>query len=157
RKANFLYPTKISATAIRALTRGQASSAERAKADAFLDATVRRKEENYERMIRATRAAIDDGQRLMVFGAPFSVKEFCDRLLAGGRRTVLPAGSIIGYGGGWKTFDGEALAESALFELIERATGVKKQFVIDGYSMTEIGAIMLKCQHGRFHVPPHLE
>ena len=70
---------------------------------------------------------------------------------------VLPVGSIVGYGGGWKSFDGEALSEPALIDLIERATGVKKQFVIDGYSMTEIGAIMLKCEHDRFHVPPHLE
>jgi len=157
RKASFLYPTKISATAIRALTRGQASPAERAWTDTFLDATVRRKEENYERMIRATRTAIDDGQRLMVFGAPYQVKEFCERILAGGKQMVLPAGSIVGYGGGWKTFDGEALTERALLDLIERAVGVKKQFVIEAYSMTEIGAIMMKCEHGRFHVPPHLE
>jgi hypothetical protein len=157
RKANFLYQSKISATAIRALTRGQASPAERARTDAFLDATVRRKEENYERMIHATRAAMDDGQRLMVFGAPYLVKEFCDRILSSGKRMVLPAGSIVGYGGGWKTFDGEALSEPALLDLIESATGVRKQLVIDGYSMTEIGAIMLKCEQGHFHVPPHLE
>jgi len=157
RKANFLYPVKISATAIRALTRGQASEAEQARTEAFLDATVRRKEDNYERMLGATRTAMEEGQRLMVFGAPYLVKEFCDRILASGKPMVLPAGSIVGYGGGWKTFDGEALSEPALLDLIERATGVKKQFVIDGYSMTEIGAIMLKCDEDRFHVPPHLE
>jgi Acyl-protein synthetase, LuxE len=157
RKANFLYPSRISATAIRALTRGHRSAAERTQTDNFLDATVRRKEENYERMIHATRTAIEDGQRLMVFGAPFSVKEFCDRILASGKRMALPAGSIVGYGGGWKTFTGEALSEPALHDLIESAIGVKRQFVVDGYSMTEIGAVMLKCEHGRFHVPPHLE
>ena len=157
RKASFLYPRKISATAIRALTRGQASPAERERTEEFLDATVRLKDENYERMIRATRAAVADGQRLMVFGAPYLVKEFCERTVESGERMVLPAGSIVGYGGGWKTFDGEALSEPALLELIERATGVKKRFVIEAYSMTEIGAIMMKCEHGRFHVPPHLE
>jgi Acyl-protein synthetase, LuxE len=157
RKATFLYPANISATAIRCLTRGKASAAEQARTDSFLDATVRRKEENYERVIVAARTAMDEGQRLMVFGAPYLVKEFCDRILAGGKRMVLPAGSIVGYGGGWKTFDGEALGEPALLDLIESATGVKKQFVIDGYSMTEIGAIMLKCEQDRFHVPPHLE
>jgi len=157
RKANFLYPTKISATAIRALTRRQASPAEQAQTDAFLEATVRRKEENYDRMIGATRAAMAEGQRIMVFGAPYLVKEFCDRVLASGTRMMLPAGSIVGYGGGWKTFDGEALSESALLDLIERAVGVKKHFVVEAYSMTEIGAIMMKCEHGRFHVPPHLE
>ncbi|HEY0759562.1 MAG TPA: hypothetical protein VGD59_09935 [Acidisarcina sp.] len=157
RKAHFLYPAEISASAIRALTRGQSSLAEQARTDIFLDATVRRKVENYGRMVRATVAAIDDGQRIMVFGAPHSVKEFCDRILAGGKRIVLPPGSIVGYGGGWKSFAGEALSEPALLELIESAIGVKKQFVIDGYSMTEIGAVMLKCEQGRFHVPPYLE
>jgi hypothetical protein len=157
RKAHFLYPIKISATAIRALTRGHASPAEQARTELFLEATVGRKEENYERMIRATWTAIAEGQRLMVFGAPYLMKEFCDRILASGRRMVLPAGSMVGYGGGWKTFDGEALSEDALLDLIESATGVKRQFVIEGYSMTEIGAIMLKCEHGRFHVPPFLE
>ena len=114
----------------------QASPAERAQTETFLDATVRRKEENFERMIRATRAAMDDGQRRMIFGAPFLVKDFCDRILAGGKPMVLPAGSIVGYGGGWKTFDGEALSERALLDLIERAIGVKKQFVIEAYWMT---------------------
>jgi hypothetical protein len=157
RRAHFLYPTEISATALRTLTRGQGSEKERAKTDAFLDATVRRKEENYDRMLAATRAAIDEGQRVMVFGAPFLVKELCERVLASGEKLTLPEGSIVGYGGGWKTFDGAKLDEAALLELIERATGVKKQFVIEAYSMTEIGAIMMKCEEGRFHVPPHLE
>jgi acyl-protein synthetase LuxE len=157
RRAHFLYPARMSATAIRALTRGQAGALEQERMEAFLDVTVRRKEENYERMIGATRAAIAEGQRIMVFGAPYLVREFCDRVLASGQRTVLPAGSIVGYGGGWKTFDGEALSERALLDLIERALGVNERFVVEAYSMTEIGAIMMKCEHGRFHVPPHLE
>lgn len=157
RRAHFLYPVEISATALRTLTRGQGSEREREKTDEFLDATVRRKEENYERMLQATRAAIASGQRVMVFGAPFLVKELCDRILASGEPLTLPAGSIVGYGGGWKTFDGERLDEAALLELIERATGVKKESVIEAYSMTEVGAIMMKCEQGRFHVPPHLE
>jgi hypothetical protein len=157
RKSHFLYPIEISATAIRALTRGQAGAKERERTDAFLDATVRRKEENYDRMLRATRDAIADGQRLMVFGAPYLVKEFCDRILAGGERLKLPEGSVVGYGGGWKTFSGEQLTEPALLELIDRALGVPKQLVVEAYSMTEIGAIMMKCEEGRFHVPPHLE
>jgi hypothetical protein len=157
RKAHFLYPTEISATAIRALTRGQAGPKEQRRTDEFLDATVRRKEENYERMLDATRQGIADGQRLMVFGAPYLVKEFCDRTLATGERFKLPAGSVVGYGGGWKSFTGEQLTEPALLELIERALGVTREFVVEAYSMTEIGAIMMKCEEGRFHVPPHLE
>jgi hypothetical protein len=157
RNAHFLYPIDISATAIRALSRGRANQAEQARTDEFLDATIRRKEQNFERLISATRAAIDGGQRLIVFGAPFLVKDFCDRILAGGKPMNLPPGSIVGYGGGWKTFAGEALSEPALLDLIERAIGVRKQFVVEAYSMTEIGAIMMKCEHGRFHVPPQLE
>jgi hypothetical protein len=157
RRASFLYPSPISATALRTLARGKATALERAKTEEFLETTVRRKDDNYDRILRAARTAIADGQRVMVFGAPYLVKEMCDRVIASGKRLVLPPGSIIGYGGGWKSFDGERLSEPALLELVERATGVRKDAVVEAYSMTEIGALMMKCGHGRFHVPPHLE
>ncbi len=157
RQATFLYPVDISATAIRALARGKADGVERTHTEAFLDQTVRRKDDNYGRVIDAARVAIRAGQRVMLFGAPYLVKEYCERILASGERLTLPPGSVVGYGGGWKSFDGERLSEPALLGLIERATGVPRPSVVEAYSMTEIGALMMKCGHGRFHVPPHLE
>lgn len=157
RRATFLYPIDISATALRTLARGNPNAVERAQTEAFLDATVRKKDENYARALAAARTALHDRQRVLVFGAPYLVKELCERILASGERLVLPPGSIVGYGGGWKSFDGQRLSEAALVQLIERATGVTPPFIVEAYSMTEIGALMMKCAHGRFHVPPHLE
>ena len=157
RKATFLYPTEISATAIRTISRGAGNAVEKARAEAFLDLTVRDKDRHYERLVAAARAAVRDQQRVLMFGAPYLVKELCDRLLADGGPLALAPGSIVGYGGGWKSFNGERLSEPALRELIARATGVEAPFVVEAYSMTEIGALMMKCAHGRFHVPPHLE
>lgn len=157
RRATFLYPIDISATAIRALQRGKPDAVDRTHTEAFLDATVRRKDDNYLRVLDAARAAIREGQRVLLFGAPYLVKELCDRILAEGKQLALPTGSIVGYGGGWKSFDGERLSEPALRSLIACATGVCEPFVVEAYSMTEIGAMMMKCAHGRFHVPPILE
>jgi hypothetical protein len=157
RRATFLYPIEISATALRTLARGRPNAVERAHTEAFLDATVRKKDANYARILDATRAAVREGQKALVFGAPYLVKELCDKIVASGAPLQLPAGSIVGYGGGWKSFDGERLSEPALRSLIERALGVTAPFVVEAYSMTEIGALMMKCEHGRFHVPPHLE
>jgi len=157
RRATFLYPIEISATALRTLARGKPNAIERAHTEAFLDATVRQKDANYARILEATRAAVRERQKVLVFGAPYLVKELCDRVVASGASLELPPGSIVGYGGGWKSFDGERLSEPALRGLIERAFGVRAPFVLEAYSMTEIGALMMKCEHGRFHVPPQLE
>jgi hypothetical protein len=157
RRATFLYPIEISATALRTLARGNPNDVERATTEAFLDATVRQKDANYVRVLDALRTAARDKQRVVIFGAPYLVKELCDRVVASGDRLALPPGSVIGYGGGWKSFDGEKLSEPALLSLIERATGIPPEMVVEAYSMTEIGALMMKCQHKRFHVPPHLE
>jgi hypothetical protein len=157
RTATFLYPLPISATALRTLARGNPNAVERAHTEAFLDATVRKKAANYTRVLDATRLAVRAGQRVLVFGAPYLVKELCDRIVASGERVALPPGSIVGYGGGWKSFDGERLSEPALVDLIDRALGVRPPFIVEAYSMTEIGALMMKCARGRFHVPPHLE
>jgi long-chain-fatty-acid---luciferin-component ligase len=29
--------------------------------------------------------------------------------------------------------------------------------VLEGYSMTEINMLMMRCEHGRFHIPPIIE
>lgn len=157
RRATFLYPIDISATALRTLARGNPNAVERAHTEAFLDATVRQKDANYVRVLDALRTAAADGQRVLVFGAPYLVKELCDRIAASGERVKLPAGSVVGYGGGWKSFDGDKISEPALLSLIERAMGIPPEMVVEAYSMTEIGALMMKCEHKRFHVPPHLE
>ena len=35
--------------------------------------------------------------------------------------------------------------------------GLGPERILEGYSMTEISAFMLRCDHGRFHIPPYIE
>jgi hypothetical protein len=37
------------------------------------------------------------------------------------------------------------------------ALGLPARRILEGYSMTEINAFMLRCEHGRFHIPPFIE
>ncbi|MBA7646834.1 hypothetical protein ES703_54600 [subsurface metagenome] len=35
--------------------------------------------------------------------------------------------------------------------------GIPPKMILEGYSMTEINMLMLRCDHGRFHIPPNIE
>ncbi|MBK6697183.1 MAG: hypothetical protein IPG50_34090 [Myxococcales bacterium] len=157
RTAHFLYRQRMSAAAVRAMLRGPKDSAERLLVDEFLDATVKQKAENYARMLSALQASARRGNRVLVFGTPAVLVEACRFLEEKNERILLPEGSTVSYGGGWKSFSGERISEAALVALLQRSFGVRKNAVIDSYSMTEIHGIMQKCAEGRFHVPPFLE
>jgi len=156
-RATFLFDLQLSATAVRALVRGAASDLEQRRADQFLEATVQRREENYRRMLAAMRASVASRRRALVFGAPFMIKEFCDWLVAAGEELELRPGSMLFHGGGWKSFEGDRIDESALLALVEQATGVTPGNVSEGYSMTEAQVVFPRCREGRFHVPPITE
>ena len=156
-RATFLFDLRLSATAVRALVRGPASDHEQRLADAFLEATVQRREENYRRMREALRASVTSRRRALVFGAPFMIKEFCDWLVAAGEELALRRGSMLFHGGGWKSFEGDRIDEPALLALVEQATGIPADHVSEGYSMTEAQVVFPRCREGRFHVPPITE
>jgi len=157
RAAHFLYEKKMSAAAVRAIVRGPRTPDERRLVDEFLDTTVRRKTQSYERIIARLEESVARGHRMMLFGTPALLMEVCRVMEHQGRRVQLPAGSTIAYGGGWKSFTGTRISEAELVELICRTFGVSPSAVSDGYSMTEINGIMQKCLRGRYHVPPFLE
>ena len=70
---------------------------------------------------------------------------------------MLPEESILLFGGGWKTFEGERIDKDELCRRIEASFGVPRENILEGYSMTEMNAVMLCCPHERFHIPPLLE
>ena len=41
--------------------------------------------------------------------------------------------------------------------MLGNTLGLPPDMVLEGYSMTEINALMLRCERGRFHVPPFIE
>jgi hypothetical protein len=73
------------------------------------------------------------------------------------KKLALKKGSLVLLGGGWKSFAGEAISREALVEMITKCLGVPPQMILEGYSMTEINMLMLRCECGRFHIPPIIE
>jgi hypothetical protein len=157
RAAHFLYEKKMSAAAVRAIVRGPRTPEERRLVDDFLDTTVRRKTDNYTRILSRLEESIARGHRTMLFGTPALMMELCQVIDKRGIRLRLPDGSTVAYGGGWKAFNGTRIAEAELVSLISRTFGISENAISDGYSMTEINGLMPKCLHGRYHVPPFLE
>ena len=156
-RATFLFDLDLSATVVRALVRGPSDERERQLSDAFLDATVRRRTDNFRRVLAALRDSIAARRRTLLFGAPFMIKEFCEWLVAEGREVVLRPGSMLSHGGGWKSFEGDRIDEPAFLALIEQSLGVRPECVNEGYSMTEAQVVFPRCREGRFHVPPITE
>ena len=73
------------------------------------------------------------------------------------RKSALRKGSLVLFGGGWKSFTGEAMDHDSLITLLTDTLEIPPQMVMEGYSMTEINMLMLRCRHGRFHIPPIIE
>ncbi len=157
RSAHFLYPRRMSAAAVRCIVRGPRSERERELAEDFLETTVKRKREHYQRLIASLQRAVARRHPAVLFGTPALMLELCDEVQRLGARVRLSAGSSISYGGGWKSFTGTRISEEALNRRLSETFGLPNAAISEGYSMTEINGLMQKCVHGRFHVPPFLE
>jgi hypothetical protein len=107
--------------------------------------------------IAFVRQAIADAHPLLLFGAPFQVRRFAERVLAHAGALRVPEGSVIVTGGGWKSFGGEKLARTDLLKLVEEALAIPASRCIDSYSTAEINCALATCREGRYHVPPLLE
>jgi len=154
RTAHFLYQTEMSPTAVRAIIRGPRNEREEMIVENFLQATVKDKNANYERIIGELESSTHP---VMLFGTPYLVKELCEKVWLKRGRLPLPTGSHVIYGGGWKSFDGARIPESELLALIQNTFGLTHDHVFEGYSMTEVNGLMVKCEANAYHVPPHME
>lgn len=157
RRAVFLYDTPMSPAAVRAIVRGPRTERERALADGFLATTVRDKEQSYRRLGRELETSVAAGQKVLLFGTPWLVLEQCRRIEKERGQLTLPTGSLVVFGGGWKAFDGSRVPREELVGLIGRVLGVPPAAVMEGYSMTEINALLIRCPEEVYHVPPFLE
>ena len=117
---------------------------------------VTRRLERYRVFLERLRESADQGKKVFLFGAPFQLKELCDEA-AGAGPVELPPGSHLLFGGGWKSFEGERIEKPELLSRIQASFGVPPENVLEGYSMTEMNAVMLCCEQERFHIPPLLE
>jgi hypothetical protein len=94
--------------------------------------------------------------RLLVFGAPSALTELCARALKAGRSIRLPDDAMVVTGGGWKSSSAE-IDRGHFSRLLFDAMGITAAQTLDVYGLSECNAYMLRCAHGRYHVPPVLE
>ena len=157
RRTTFLYPIRLSANVLRSLRRGPRSEDEFAAVKAVQAETLGRREENYTRVVASMRASSLEHKNVFMFGTPALFKELCETMVYSGQRLALPAGSLILFGGGWKGFGGERIPRDSLVSMISDRLGLTEARILEGYSMTEINVFTVRCDHGRFHIPPLVE
>ena len=154
--AYFLFDMDMPADAVRILQRGPSSEEERERIEEFQRLLVTEKDARYNEVLERMRASVEKGQKVLVNGACYQVKELCTMAAEQGG-IILPEGSLLLFGGGWKSFEDERIDRDELLKLIDTCFGLRGDDTVEGYSMTEITTAMTCCEHGRFHIPPLLE
>jgi hypothetical protein len=157
RVRHHLYPGNLSAVALRALGRGPGTPVETAALASLQEALVDNAGGHLARLTEGLRTAAAAGQRAIVFGTPYQLLRLVTAVERSGRPIPSTPGSVVFFGGGWKAFSGEAIARPDLLARITAALGVSQSQTLEGYSMTELNTVLLRCEEGRFHVPPLLE
>jgi hypothetical protein len=157
RKHVYLYETTLSPSTIRILGRGPKNEREQEQLLRLQEVVVHQKMDNYKRVIEQMRQSTADGQKVFIFGTTQQYLELCQAIGELKTPVHLKPGSLVFYGGGWKLFSGEKIGREKLVGMMAESLGLPAARIVEGYSMTEINAFMLRCEYGRFHIPPSLE
>ncbi len=157
RKCYFLYEMEFSPSVLRLVTRGVTTAEEAESLRKLQEMVADRKQENYARILAAIRHTTAEGQRIFIFGTTQQYKELCETIAEEGKPLEMRPGSLVLFGGGWKSFTGEKISRPELIRLMSENLNLPAEYILEGYSMTEINAFMLRCEAGRFHIPPTIE
>ncbi len=152
----FLYDMHMPADAVRVLQRGATNDEEKAFVEEFQRQMFTEKDKRYEVILDHIRESIKNERKILMQGACFQLKELCTMAINQGS-LIMPEGSALLFGGGWKTFEGEKITKAELLKLVDDAFGLKDNKAVEGYSMTEINTVMSCCNEGKFHIPPLME
>lgn len=158
-----LYPGRLSAEALRGLTRGPRSWQQvgalrklredlGGSAEGLLAGSTVDDDPHLRRLVGTLRGVAATGRRVFIFGTPYQLLRLVRAVAASGRPVVAPAGSAVLCGGGWKTFAGDAVPRDVLVAMVREQIGVPD--LLEAYSMIESNTAMVRCPAGRFHVPP---
>jgi ribosomal protein S6 len=153
----FLYDFDISGTALRCLRRGAHTDDEVRTVELLREKIITQREQNYLKFIDNIEKSTANGQKVLIFGAPYQFKELCEVLTEINRSLHLKDRSVAVIGGGWKTFTGEAISRKALVDRMSSFLNIPPGMILEGYSMTETSVLTLRCKYGRFHIPPIIE
>ncbi len=152
----FLYDMHMPADAVRILQRGAKNEEEEKFIKEFDRVMTTEKDLRYEVMLNNIRESVKNGQKILMQGTCYQLKELCLKAKEQGGLTLLE-GSVLLFGGGWKSFEGDKIAKPDLLKLIDEAFSLKGDDVVEGYSMIEMNTMMTCCSEGRFHIPPLIE
>jgi hypothetical protein len=155
RRHCFLYDTDLNASTLRALRRGARSDEERQAIADFRTQIGSKSGQYYLHLLENISESVRTGQKVFIFGTPFQFKKLVES--ASVKSLSLAPGSVILFGGGWKSFTGDAVQPEELTKELVRTFDVPPSNILEGYSMTEVSMLMLRCEYGRFHIPPVLE
>jgi len=154
---HFLYETELSPSVLRLATRGPKTEEDRKRLLALQNTVTGQKEQNYRRIIEHLKQSTAERRKIFIFGATHQYKDLCETIAGLGERIQLIMGSLILFGGGWKSFSGERIPHDEFMAMLSESFGLPTERILEGYSMTEISVFTLRCDHGRFHIPPLIE
>lgn len=157
RRSYVLNDTRLDATALRCSRRGARNEEEQRLVDVFQADVAGKKGQNYAKMLENINRSTLEGQKVFIFGAPYQFKELCEAATVRNIGHCLKRGSLILFGGGWKSFSGEIMDRQSLVGLLSTTFDTPPDRILEGYSMTEISMLTLRCEAGRFHIPPIIE
>jgi hypothetical protein len=155
RRHHFLFDFGLPASTLRTIRRGPRNQDEYEAVACFQKPMAAQSGEYFQHFLDSLRASTEEGQKAFIFGTPFQFKQLMEA--ASGSRISLKPGSILLYGGGWKSFSGEVVPREDLVRTLCDGLGLQPEYILEGYSMTEISTLMLRCIHGSFHIPPMIE
>lgn len=151
----FLYDAEISPDVLKVMRKENPTPEEKQALDDYYDMILSHAEENFDRIIsKIFESTLQGKRKLKIFGAPFQMKQLCERLIKTGRTLKVLPQSTLSFGGGWKTFEGEKIDRAELIRMIKEALGVEAKYIFEGYSMTEMNVSLMRCSGDRYHVPP---
>lgn len=157
RKHHFLYETSLSPSVLRLMARGPKTEEDREQLLTLQEVVIGQKEQNYRRVIERLKQSAAERRKMFIFGTTSQYKELCEMIAEGDERIQLHEGSVILFGGGWKSFRGEVIPRDRLMTMMAQSFGLPPERILEGYSMTEINVFTLRCEYGRFHIPPLIE
>lgn len=100
--------------------------------------------------VKTLRSYVQEAKPVRLFGMPSFIYELLGNIQ---EPIVLPAGSWMVTGGGWKAAEDKTVSRARFRELAAERLGLPLENIRDGYGMAEHCAPYLECRAHRFHVP----
>lgn len=140
---------------IQAVARGLVEQADRSHHLALPPAGVPPAaiDQAWDRAVAFLRTAAAADRPMSVIGTPALVDTLCARVGADAPAPLGP-GSWVVTGGGWK--GRRPVDPTELRRRVDTALGVGPERTLDVYGAAELNCYLLRCPHGRYHVPPLL-